>query len=315
MSSIFRPALVLFVGCAFALGGCPPAEDDDDDDDAAGGEGEAEARVYDDIDVSFVIDGDRPATVFVPTSYDGITALPFVLLLHGYGITGAQMDRFTGFSALAEQSDIIYASPDGTVDGSGKNFWNASPACCDFAGTDVDDSAWLRSIIDGARERANIDPARIFVVGHSNGAFMTHRMACDHADVIAAVVSMAGAIDAARCAPAEPVAVLQVHGTADTTIRYDGGNLSAGGPNYPAADETAAQWALLDGCDDVAADDPTPLDLDSALAGAETRVTRWSGCQAGGAAELWTVEGAGHVVAGNTGFVPALLDFLFAHPR
>jgi len=199
------------------------------------------------------------------------------------------------------------------ADQGSNNFWNAAQACCDFGGTDVDDSAFLRGIIDAARAKANIDPARIYVVGHSNGGFMAHRMACDHADVIVAVVSLAGAIDPAACEPAEPVAVLQVHGTADETVAYGGGNLGSG--NFPSAEDTIAQWALNDSCDDTAVTDPTAVDLAGDLAGAETTVTRHENCAPGGAAELWTVAGGKHVVNGGASMVTRLINFLFDHHR
>jgi len=64
----------------------------------------------------------------VPTSYDGTEALPFVLLLHGYGINGQQMVQFTGFGAIAEENNLIFASPSGTVDQGSNNFWNAAQA-------------------------------------------------------------------------------------------------------------------------------------------------------------------------------------------
>ena len=70
-----------------------------------------------------------------------------------------------------------------------------------------------------------VDRRRVYVVGFSNGGFMSYRLACDHADRIAAIVSISGATyaDPDRCAPSEPVAVLEVHGTDDRTIPYDGG--------------------------------------------------------------------------------------------
>jgi len=297
-----------------SLVACPAPENGDGDGEGEG-EGE-EPRVYDDIDISFVVDVDgRDATVFVPEAYDGTTALPLVLLLHGYGINGAQMAQFTGFGAIAEANDLLFASPDGTVDADGGNFWNAAGACCDFARSGVDDSAFLRGIIDQARERANVDPARIWVVGHSNGGFMAHRLACDHADVIAAVVSMAGAIDAVACEPSEPVAVLQVHGTADPTILFGGGNVGAGGDNYPGAADTVAQWALTNSCGERSTVDPVNIDLATDLAGAETTVSRFDGCAEGGAAELWSVEGAGHIINGGAAFVTRMLGFLTAHAR
>jgi polyhydroxybutyrate depolymerase len=301
-------ALAVIAVVVSAAVGCAP-------DDAGEGEGEGEDIVFDDIDGSFVVDVDgRAATVFVPESYDGTAALPFVLLLHGYGIDGEDMVRFTNFQTAAETNNVIFASPSGNVDGNGSNFWNASPACCDFFGTDVDDSAFLRGVIDGARATANIDPARIFVIGHSNGGFMAHKLACEHSDVIAAVASLAGGIDALSCEPAQPVSVLQMHGTADTTIRIAGGTLAAGLPAYPSATTTIETWALLNSCDDAPVADAS-FDAALDLAGAETDVARFDNCAAGGHAELWTVNGGGHIVNGGDALVQRIVDFVLGHPR
>ena len=77
----------------------------------------------------------------------------------------------------------------------------------------------------------NVDPYRIYVAGHSNGGFMSYRLACTHADRIAAIVSLAGATfdTPADCSPTEPVAVLQIHGTADDTcpIRWSEATVKA----------------------------------------------------------------------------------------
>src|SRR5205085_1985187 len=81
----------------------------------------------------------------------------------------------------------------------------------------------------------SVDPRRIFVVGHSNGGFMAYRMACDHSDTVAAIVSVAGAMydDARKCRAAHPVSVLQVHGPPDNVIPYQGTGIN--GANVPRA--------------------------------------------------------------------------------
>jgi polyhydroxybutyrate depolymerase len=238
-----------------------------------------------------------------------------LLFLHGYGATGEQMDRYVGMAGFAEANDFLYATPDGTVDADGKQFWNASGACCDFAGSDVDDSAFLRGVIAQTRETANIDAQRVFVIGHSNGGFMAQRLACDDADVVAGVVSLAGAADdSGACLPQTGVSVLEVHGTNDETIAYDGG---AFGPvGYPGAIETAELWASLNGCQLLGIDDPTRLDLDANLAGAETTVTRYDqDCVDGSTVELWTAAGGTHVPVPNERYLPARWDFLNALPK
>jgi polyhydroxybutyrate depolymerase len=140
---------------------------------------------------------------------------------------------------------------------------------------------------------------------------MAHTMACTHADRFAAIVSLAGSmpLDPADCAPSAPVAVLQVHGTADATIPYAG----APGRN-PGAVDVAERWAALDGCPPTPADGP-PLDLEGRLAGAETSVTAYGPCAAGTDVELWTIEGGAHIPEFNDSFVPDVIDWLLAHPR
>lgn len=297
------------VTVVIVVGACAPPVSDEP-------EPEPEPDVYQPIDGQFVVGDERPVTVFVPSAYDPAVPLPLVLLLHGYGVTGAQMDGFLGFGAFADENNFIYARPDGNTDTSGKQFWNATEACCDFGATGVDDSGFLRELVAGARATANVDPRRVYVVGHSNGGFMAQRLACDHADVFAAVVSLAGAstLTPAACAPSEGVAVLEVHGTADETILYAGG--SFGGPSYPSAAQTALSWAERNGCAANPIVDATAIDIDRGLAGAETTIERYQeGCVPGGGAELWTTQGGTHLPAPNGSYMPTLLAFLLGHPK
>ncbi|HSJ73774.1 MAG TPA: alpha/beta fold hydrolase [Miltoncostaeaceae bacterium] len=260
------------------------------------------------------IGGDRPVEVFVPSGYQEGTPTPLVILLHGYTASGLVQELLFQVRPVAEARGFLYAHPDGTFDAQGNRFWSATDACCNFYGSAVDDSAYLRRVVEEIQARFTVDPKRIYFLGHSNGAFMSFRMACDHADLIAAVAGLAGAMpaDAADCAPSEPVAAAQIHGTADATILYDGGSLNE--VPYPGALASAARWAEIGGCGAT----PTAgqaMDLDGSVMGAETSTQVFGGCDPGGGAELWTIEGGGHVPGLTTAFAPAVLDFLFAHPK
>ncbi len=255
----------------------------------------------------------RPFHLAVPDGYDASHPAPLLVLLHGYGASGLLQDLYFHMTREANMRGVLYATPDGTMDASGMRFWNASDACCDFAHTGVDDVAYIDAIIADVSARYAVDPRRIYLLGHSNGAFMSHRMACDRAGEIAAIVALAGAtfFDATRCAPSEPVSILDVHGTADAVIAYDGGvNV---GVRYPGETTTMARWAGYDRCAATTSLDPS-IDLDTGLAGAETLVAHHDGCT-GVAVDLWTIVGGTHLPALGASWAPAVLDWLLAHPK
>lgn len=252
--------------------------------------------------------GERPVRLAVPSSYDPADPAPLVLLLHGFGSTADEVDAVLGLRAEAERRGVLYALADGTPDDGGRRFWDATEACCNFFGPEVDDAGYLADVLRTVAAGYAVDPDGVVVAGHSNGGFMAYRMACEHADLVSAVVSLAGAMPATAdaCAPSRPVSVLQVHGTADSTIRYDGG--SNGPFPYPSAQDSVGAWARLDGCEAGPATEAGVLDVEDSLPGAETSVTTYGGCRDGARVTLWSVEGAEHVPDLAPGFAAAVLD-------
>lgn len=255
---------------------------------------------------------DRPFDVIVPDTYDPATAAPLVILLHGYGAFGSLQEIYFDLRSQVEARGFLYVHPDASSNRLGIAGWNATDACCNDS--DVDDSAYITHIIDEVSVSYNVDPKRVYLVGHSNGGFMSYRMACDHADRIAAIVSLAGAtyLDAARCAPSEPVNVLQIHGTDDGTIDYDGGTTPLS--SYPAAQTTVATWSSYNGCAS-ATESLGAIDLNMALAGNETTMQGFVDCPTDGAVELWTMVDGSHIPPLTSNFAADIIDWLFAHPN
>jgi polyhydroxybutyrate depolymerase len=291
-----RFSVLLRGACALLLGAAPAGCDGDP------GPGE--------VPTQWQFGGERPVTLQFPDRYDHAVPTPLLILLHGYTANGLVQTAYTGLGNLVEEQGILFAAPDGTVGPDGKSFWNATNACCDYHGTGVDDVGYLGGLIEEISSVWNVDPARVFLVGHSNGGFMSYRMACERADLIAAVVSLAGATwqDHAACAPARPVSVLQIHGDLDESIRYEGGQY------YPSAPGTVERWAGENGCSGALAAVSERLDLDRSVSGDETRIERHGGCDGQAAAELWTIEGGGHLPGLTATFRAAVWDWLDAHP-
>ena len=263
----------------------------------------------------FIDLGRGPVLVRVPASYDPDTPTPLVMLLHGYGATGQTQEGYMQFAPIADEFGYIYLYPDGLVDPMGNQYWNGTDACCDFSGGATDDSGYLRALIEEIRLQLNVDDRRVYIVGHSNGGFMSYRMACDHSDIVAAIVSLAGAtfLDPTDCSPTEPVHILQIHGTVDTTIFYGGGCLVN---CYPGAVQTVETWAAYDGCAIVGDDSAKPIDIDAGVPGNETVITTYdTDCAPGGSAQLWTIVGGSHIPNLVNDFSRQVVEFLYAHPK
>jgi polyhydroxybutyrate depolymerase len=270
------------------------------------------------------VGGTRPATVELPPG-DAPRPAPLLIMLHGYGSSSAEHRAYFGLDRYASDLGMLVAYPEGTRDRDGNRFWNGTDACCDLHGSGVDDAGYLVSLVDEVGRMTPVDPKRVYLVGHSNGGFMSYRMACEQAVLFAAIVSLAGATYAndADCAPREPVAILQIHGTGDDTVLFEGGTLKFGGTaqprTYPGAEATAASWAVYDGC--VTAFDTLQetLDIDAGIDGpngpTETKLETAKSCAPGGHVELWTIPGGSHVPNLSTSFAADVIDFLMAHPK
>ena len=254
---------------------------------------------------------DRPVDINLPAEHDGVTRLPLFILLHGYGASGSAQDTYLGFSRAVRAAGGYSILPDGTLDVTGKRFWNASASCCNFAGSSVDDDAYLLSLINAAEAAVPVDTTRVYFFGHSNGAFMAMHMACTHADRITAIGTLAGteAVDFTCTTLARPVSVLHLHGTADTTIQYGGGTVGAA--SFVGAEDVVSRWVSRDGCDTTGTSGAA-FDWDTLVAGAEATPNVFAGCDGGASVELWTLTGSGHIPVTNGAGMRSIIDWLLA---
>ena len=267
---------------------------------------------------AFINVGRGPVPVHVPVGYDGSNETPLVVLLHGYMNTGQEVENWLQLAAIVDEYEFFLTYPTGETDFLGFEYWNATNACCDLFGSGIDDSTYLSDIVGEMQDLYNIDANRIHFVGHSNGGFMSYRMACDHADLVASLVSLSGATyqNASACSPSEPVHTLQVHGTSDGVIFHGGGCIPLGGC-YPSAPQTSALWGTYNGSTTGPVLVPGLIDVDGGQPGAETIVRRYEPDDpaTGAVAERWEIPGGAHSPNYVSNMNRLILDFLYAHPR
>ena len=256
----------------------------------------------------------RPYEVEVPPSYDGKTALPLVIVLHGFGVDGLTEARYLGLSRLAPTAGFLLAYPEGTKNEKGQRFWNAGFPIVPDAGALPDDIAYVEAVIDDVAAHYAVDRWRVHLVGHSNGAFLAQYFACRRPERVASLVSLAGGMmEGVDCKIGKPVQLVEIHGTMDDTIELGGGSIL--GMPYRPLNDVVDMWVARNRCLATPDEKAPPLDLEASLPGDETKVSRYLQCEHGGLVELWTIRGGGHIPTPSRTFAETIWRFLKIHPR
>ena len=236
----------------------------------------------------FVLEHDgleREYFVFLPSSYDGKKENPAAIFLHGYGgtATGTEAEVTQGLNSYADKFGYIMVYPQSTwfmAGDSPDNQWEATswnhisdgidkgpdgpicredaaqyacpPECgncgkCGWASCN-DDVGFLKSLVATVSTDFEIDESSFFVTGFSNGAMMTHRIACDASDLFAAAALVGGRLEPGfECTPTRALPLLQINGGNDKTVPHDG-KASQGGYFFASTTSVTEHWASSDSC-------------------------------------------------------------------
>jgi len=224
---------------------------------------------------------------------------PLVIALHGRFGTGEAQEQLSGLTAIAKRERFTVVFPDG-VDKSWHDARDLGPA----AEQHVDDVAFLSALID-AFVAKGADPRRVFMLGMSNGGFMTLTFACRAADKVTAVASITGGVSvqlAKACAPSRPVPVAFFMGTEDPLVPFAGGPVARkNNGEVISADAGARLFAQLFACEKEPVAERLP-DVDPSD-GTTVERRRWSGCQGGAHVELYVIEHGGHTWPGGWAYL------------
>lgn len=229
----------------------------------------------------------RAYEIHIPPAYDGRTPLPLVLNFHGRGGNTSRQRMWTEMDATADARGYVVAYPEGLDES-----WNAGVCCGTSAENEVDDVGFVRAVIEDIAERGCIDRSRVYATGMSNGGFLSHRLACEAADVIAAIGPVAGVlgIDSSACMPERPVPVIHFHGTNDFIVLYNGGCPFSCLSDSESVSDTIAGWVARNGCTGT-----TEVVLSEGSVTCETT----QGCDNNASVTLCSIEGGGHCWPGQ----------------
>jgi polyhydroxybutyrate depolymerase len=222
----------------------------------------------------------RTYRVYRPAALPAGPTVPLVVVLHGGFGGSAQAEMSYGWDQQADSAGFVVAYPDGV-----SRAWNAGTCCGPPQRFAVDDVAFLDAMTQQLITDEVIDRRRVFFTGMSNGAMMAYRMACERPGLAAAIGPVAGTMTV-PCDVAAPTSVFHIHGLADQNVPYAGGTgtKSFAHDIRPSVPSVIERWRAVDGCAPGAA----------VTTAAPVTTSDWSGCVAGTAVRLVTVDGAGH---------------------
>ena len=235
-------------------------------------------------------DADRSYIVHAPAG-PAKAKRPLVVLMHGGGGGAEQAMRAYRMNEVADRNGFLVAYPNG----SGRRddillTWNAGN-CCGYAMRHAsDDVRFIRAMVDRIARDYGVDRNRVYATGMSNGGMMAHRLGCEAADLFAAIAPVAGALNI-PCKPADAVAVLIIHGTADEHVPYNGGTGEKAFENRvdKPVSHAVDLWRKANGC---ASQSP------GTRKGNISRLT-WTRCRDGANVSLITVHDGGHAWPGG----------------
>lgn len=269
---------------------------------------------------------DRDFLLRLPPGFDGSRRLPLIIAMHGAAgskegfnsltCAGGDAGSPSCLSQVTDREGFLLVYPDGTriaAATAASRTWNAGGGGtrdlrCENACKDgVDDVAYFRALLTEIAAIVPYDSGRVYLTGFSNGAAMSHRLACEVADRITAIAPVAGAnqfAGASACNPSRATPILHIHGEADPCWPYAGGlgqcaaDQMNSGP-YVSVDESTvgagsyAGWVGRLGCQTA----PTQT-----LLGRHPRDV-YSGCRDGATVSRVRVLSAGHTWPGGSQYL------------
>ena len=230
---------------------------------------------------------ERYYIIYVPESGANEINMPVLFALHGYGSTAENHKNYTYYEPLAETNKFVVIYPQGSFYNgtfTSGNHWNVGSWTL---GSTTDDVDFIDEVIGLISKKESIDQNRIYSSGMSNGGFMSYHLACNLSSKFAAIVSVTGSMSKEtleNCSPSHPTPVLQIHGTLDQTVKYDGDSTL----NMEPIDNVLNYWSTYNSCD------PTPAHSVIDYPDFSIDYKKYNNCLNSVNVELYKISNMGH---------------------
>jgi predicted esterase len=157
---------------------------------------------------------------------------PLVIMLHGLYQSPAVVEQATGATSFSDSHNFTLVYPFGRGEA-----WNAGTCCREDTANDV---GFMVDLVHYIATLTPVDLHRVYIWGFSNGGMMAWRTVCQTQNVFAGAGIVAGAL----LVPCQvPVHVVDLHGTADTTVPLHGGYSAFTRTTFPDSAKEASRLA------------------------------------------------------------------------
>lgn len=165
----------------------------------------------------------RSFNVHVPPSYDADKPMPMMILAAGMSQRGKDVEEMFEANKLADKEGFIAVYPDSVnwFDVKDLRTWESGNGLV-LPGQKAGDVKFMGDIIEAVKKQANIDPQRIHMAGMSNGGMLTYSTAAALSGTLASIGILSSTMSGKEPAPKQPLSMINIHGTADRIIPYNG---------------------------------------------------------------------------------------------
>lgn len=221
----------------------------------------------------------------LPKNFSPGEKLPLVFNFHGFTSNAPQQELYANMNAVADTARFAVCYPNGI-----NAAWNVGWSF----GSTADDVGFTEAMIEKFVADYGFDRERIYACGMSNGGFFSYHLACNLSDKIAAIASVTGSMVPGtpdKCQPGRSVPVMEIHGTADDVVSYNGSaNISI------PIDTVVAFWSRNNLCGSAVTKENIP-DINTADQSTVEKIT-YTDCNRDHEVVLFKVNGGGHTWPG-----------------